>query len=87
MPDDFGTENWSDNEVPWRHRDVIGETTKSVRNEVRKAHGLGHPSRDTLVRMLKLGGASPEACDYAKVWKCPFCVESAPPEKSPTSIV
>ena len=48
---------------------------------MRQAHkNLGHPHRDTFVRMLRLGGAKPEAVTYAKQWQCPICLHSQAPK-------
>ena len=40
---------------------------------------LGHPTNDTLVRMLSLSGASPETVQTAKVYECPVCQETSAP--------
>ena len=56
------------------------EIREEIKKEVRKAHqNLGHPSRETFVRMLRLGGASQEALRYAQQWKCAICARSQPP--------
>ena len=53
---------------------------------VRKAHkNLGHPGRESFVRMLRLGGTSEDAISYARVWKCPVCVRCQPPAATPPS--
>ena len=41
---------------------------------------LGHPSRSTLLRMLKLSGANEEALRFAKTWKCDVCAMRQPPK-------
>ena len=42
-----------------------------TKRHVRVAHrNLAHPSRETFVRMLRLGGATAEAIRYAKLWTC-----------------
>ena len=41
---------------------------------------LGHPSRSTLLRMLKLSGANEEALRFAKTWKCDACAMRQPPK-------
>eukprot|EP00435_Cladocopium_sp_Y103_P071921 s575_g38.t1 len=52
---------------------------------VEQAHRqLGHPSRNTLVRMLRLAGATDGAIEHAKVWRCDVCASRAPP-KHPTA--
>lgn len=54
------------------------EARHPVSSEVKKAvqyahRQLGHPSRSTLVRMLKLSGANAEAIRFAKRWRCSVC--------------
>ena len=70
-PEEVADANWSDAEIPEKDRDdSLRTVSKEIRRAVRRAHyGLGHPARQTLVRMLKLGGASPAAMKYAKKWK------------------
>ena len=49
----------------------IGAETKRA---VEMAHRhLGHPSRSTLLRMLRLSGASEGAIQHAKEWRCDVC--------------
>ena len=74
-------DDWSANELPadLRH-DLLQQIPKEIRRQVRKAHvGLGHPSKTTFLRMMKLGGASPAALEYAKAWQCPICLECSRP--------
>lgn len=40
---------------------------------------LGHPSRRTLVRMLRLSGPVEAAVEHAKEWRCDVCASRAPP--------
>ena len=55
-------------------------TTPEVRREVRNAHyNLGHPSTETLLRLMRKAGASDEVQRYARWWKCSLCAERAPP--------
>ena len=63
--------DWSETEIPAKDREnVLRTVPKEVRREVRRAHyGLGHPTRATLIRMLKLGGDSAAALAYAKKWQ------------------
>ena len=49
---------------------VSGEVRKAVQYAHRQ---FGHPSRSTLLRMLKLSGATPEAIRFAKRWRRPVC--------------
>ena len=50
---------------------------KAVVEAVQKAHRrLGHPSKDAMVRMLKLGGASGETLAFAKEYVCPIFVKA-----------
>lgn len=58
------------------------EKNGAVRETVAKIHQrLGHPSRATLLRMLKLAGAPKETIEEAKTFQCPVCQSKAPPEK------
>ena len=76
-------ENWSDNEIPESERARILESIPiDIRKEVRRTHsGLGHPEKTVFLRMLRLGGAAPEALEYAKVWQCPVCQAKKRPPK------
>ena len=52
-----------------------------IRKAVEQAHRqLGHPSRQTLVRMLRLSGATDAAVKYAKEWRCDVCAHRVPPK-------
>ena len=52
-----------------------------VQKVVEFAHRqLGHPSRSTLVRMMKLSGATSDAIRYAKKWKCSVCMARQMPK-------
>ena len=72
---------WSDMEIPEHcRREIKSKTTRKMRRAVRKAHrGLGHPSREVFVKMLRLGQAQKAAIDYAKTWQCPVCAASQMP--------
>ena len=50
---------WSGMEIPEHcRRDIKSKTTRNMRRAVRKEHrGLGHPSRDVFINMLRLGQA------------------------------
>ena len=53
---------------------------REVAKAVEFAHRqLGHPSRTTLMRMLRLSGANDEAVRYAKHWRCDVCAQRAAP--------
>ena len=53
---------------------------KEVQRAVEFAHRqLGHPSRDTLVRMLRLSGATDDAVRYARRFQCDVCASRQPP--------
>jgi hypothetical protein len=82
-PEEEPEGNWSELEIPEHFRqETLEKVDKETRKMVRKAHrGLGHPERSTLLRMMKLGGATPEAIRYAKVWQCPVCLRMARPPK------
>lgn len=52
-----------------------------VKKAVEFAHRqLGHPSRTTLVRMLKMSGATDEAVRHARRWHCDVCVKRKAPK-------
>ena len=54
---------------------------REVQKAVEFSHRqLGHPSRSTLVRMLKMSGATEDAIRYAKRWQCPVCAQRAAPK-------
>ena len=74
---------WSENEIPERVRqEILAKVRRKVRQQVRRTHrGLGHPSKETMLRMMRLGGASPAALEYVKVWRCPVCSEVAQPPR------
>ena len=58
------------------------DVPEDVRKTVRLAHErLGHPRTTTLVRMLKISGARPDAIKYAKVLDCSVCNERQAPER------
>ena len=47
---------------------------REVQKAVEFSHRqLGHPSRSTLIRMLKMSGATEDAIRYAKRWQCRRC--------------
>ena len=61
--------------------DPCPDIEEAIKRSVRQAHkNLGHPHRDTFVRMLRLAGAKAEAVTYAKQWQCPVCLQSAAPK-------
>ena len=58
---------------------------KEIQRAVEHAHRqLGHPSRQTMLRMLQLAGAAPAAIQHAKQWRCDVCASRAKP-KHPTA--
>ena len=55
---------------------------REVAKAVEFAHRqLGHPSRTTLMRMLRLSGATEDAIRYAKRWHCDVCAQRAMPKR------
>ena len=74
--------NWSDQEIPEDcGRNLISNTTRKQRKAVRRAHrGLGHPSRESFVNMVRLAGAHHNAIAYARKWVCPVCAASQMPK-------
>ena len=75
---------WSASELPDNLRErLLRDVPRAVRQQVRRTHiGLGHPSKETFLRMLRLGGASPVAQQYARAWQCPVCAESVAPARA-----
>ena len=64
----------------------MGEISQTVKDTVIMAHNrMGHPSRKTFLRMLRIGGSHPEAIKFAKNWTCPVCAEKLAPQK-PVSV-
>lgn len=56
--------------------------SREVRKAVEYAHRqLGHPSRSTLVRMMKLSGANKDAIRYAQRWRCDVCAMRQRPRR------
>ena len=54
---------------------------QEVQKAVEFAHRqLGHPSRTTLVRMLKMSGATEEAVRHARRWHCAVCARRRAPK-------
>lgn len=52
-----------------------------VQRAVEFAHRqLGHPSRTTLIRMLKMSGATEEAVRHARRWHCQVCAQRKAPK-------
>ena len=68
------------------------EERRPVSKEVRKAvefvhRQLGHPSRSTMLRMMRLSGSTAEAIRYAKRWTCPVCAAKQRPKHPQASTV
>jgi len=62
------------------HAESMKDVSQTVKDTVIQAHNrLGHPSRKTFLRMLRLGGSHPDAIRFAKVYQCPVCIQKAPP--------
>eukprot|EP00972_Heterocapsa_arctica_P014082 2074056-Heterocapsa_arctica.AAC.1 len=40
---------------------------------------MGHPSSQTLIRVMRLAKASDLHIRYAILWKCPICMRRKPP--------
>ena len=56
--------------------------SREVRKAVEYAHRqLGHPSRSTLLRMMRLSGANKEAIRYAQRWRCEVCAMRQRPRR------
>ena len=52
-PDEEMENSWSHEEVPLKHREILKRVPKRIRQHIRRTHrGLGHPSRETIVKMI-----------------------------------
>ncbi|CAK9114738.1 unnamed protein product [Durusdinium trenchii] len=65
--------------------DLEEEERRPISQEVKRAvefahRQLGHPSRDTLVRMLRISGANDDAIRHARRWRCDVCRMQQPPK-------
>ena len=76
-------ENWSEEEIPkYKREEILAKVPKAVRQSVRRAHqGLGHLSRATFLKILRVARTTSAAITYAKVWVYPTFEASAPPHK------
>ena len=64
-------------------QEEMEEISQTVKDTVIMAHNrMGHPSRKTFLRMLRIGGSHPEAIKFAKNWTCPVCAEKLAPKKT-----
>lgn len=56
----------------------------SIRLLIRRAHrNLGHPSKPSLVRLLRTARCPQVALDHAKRMICPTCIRRKPPQRIP----
>ena len=70
---------------PAEEEEVDAEHRHPVPVEVQKAvefahRQLGHPSRSTLLRMLRLSGANADAIRHARRWTCDVCAARKAPK-------
>lgn len=66
--------------VAGRVRELNAANGQKLQEALRKLHtNLGHPGNQNLVRILKHGGASPEAIEAARSFKCQQCEATAHP--------
>ena len=65
----------------WNEVRAVNKPSEAELQEVLKClhKNLGHPPNSDLVRILKLGQASPEAIDAARCFECDFCKSQAKP--------
>ena len=67
-------------DMPQKVKDRLKLIPEDVKFEVRRAHHtLGHPSRNTLLRLAKAAGKSEQVLDYIRHWNCPVCQRRARP--------
>ena len=80
--DTHGETNFMPGSVKSGHEESAKEIPAYVRKAVEAAHNrLGHPSRQTFLRMLRLAGSHPLAIRWAKIWTCPICQQRCAPKK------
>ena len=54
-PDEEMENTWSAEEIPFKHREILKRVPKRIRQHIRRTRrGLGHPSRETMVKMIEL---------------------------------
>ena len=64
------------------NENMCRDIPKFVKDTVIAAHNrLGHPTRKTLLKMMRLAGSHPQAIKFAKVWNCPTCAQRSAPGK------
>lgn len=68
----------------WRRWGKLN-TTAAIRRTVRIIHNnLGHPSRTSLLRTLRLADAPEIMTKYAEAWRCPICAANEIPNTPQT---
>ena len=73
-----------DKDLPQKVKETLKMIPEDVKFEVRRAHHtLGHPARDTLLRLAKAAGKSEEYLTYIKYWRCPVCLRRERPGEIP----
>ena len=89
IDEEKGLEELLDEEIrdvdPADEEAVEDEHRHPVPEEVKKAvefthRQLGHPSRSTLLRMLRLSGANADALRHARNWQCDVCMARKAPK-------
>ena len=81
--DDIGPEDYvSEDEAKPNAEEKLESIPQHVREAVKRAHRrLGHPSRATFLRMLKVSNATKAAMTFARIWKCPVCASKQAPSR------
>ena len=84
--DGGGEAGEQDNTPPDRQEQMEKEATPEQKKRfkaIRRMHyNLAHPSRATLLRMLRSAGAKADSVDYPKCWKCPVCIRRERPKSA-----
>jgi hypothetical protein len=64
------------------HEASCRDIPRFIKDTVIAAHNrLGHPTRKTLLKMMRLAGSHPQAIRFARAWNCPTCMQRAAPGK------
>ena len=74
-------------EVILGHENKSADISEVAKQTVIQAHNHdGHPSRQSLLQMMRLAGSHPLAIERAEVYQCPTCIaRSAPTETMKTT--
>ena len=80
--DDMKMDDSYEQDITPGHEASCRDIPRFIKDTVIAAHNrLGHPTRKTLIKMMRLAGSHPQAIRFAKAWNCPTCMQRAAPGK------